>query len=203
MGDVSGRGPGPDAQIDLDALADLLADLDGGQASTRPVSIALPAPLADALRLLTESGVLTSTSAAASAELERLVRNLALRLSSTSCTATVPTCVPTRRPWRPSRAQPGGHRPGRGVTDVVLDAHGLTSWAQERPPRALVVELEAAQRDGGVVVVPTIAVVEATRGHPGRDARVNLRLKIAKTVHLTLPLARNAARLRAHAMRTV
>jgi predicted nucleic acid-binding protein len=89
------------------------------------------------------------------------------------------------------------------VTDVVLDAHGLTSWAQERPPRALVVELEAAQRDGGVVVVPTIAVVEATRGHPGRDARVNLRLKIAKTVHLTLPLARNAARLRAHAMRTV
>jgi plasmid stabilization system protein ParE len=80
MGDVSGRGPGPDAQIDLDALADLLADLDGGQASTRPVSIALPAPLADALRLLTESGVLTSTSAAASAELERLVRNLALRL---------------------------------------------------------------------------------------------------------------------------
>jgi plasmid stabilization system protein ParE len=80
MGDVSGRGPGPDAQIDLDALADLLADLDGGQASTRPVSIALPAPLADALLLLTESGVLTSTSAAASAELERLVRNLALRL---------------------------------------------------------------------------------------------------------------------------
>lgn len=83
------------------------------------------------------------------------------------------------------------------MTDVVLDAHGVACWARQRVPVPLLAELEAAQRDGGIVVVPVIAIVESTVGNGRRDARVNLRLKSAKTVELTLPLARTAARLRA------
>lgn len=67
-------------RIDLTALGELLARLDAGDVSTKPVSVALPVSLAEALRLLVEAGLLPSTSAAASAELERIVRNLALRL---------------------------------------------------------------------------------------------------------------------------
>ncbi|MGH8907449.1 MAG: hypothetical protein ACRD0K_13220 [Egibacteraceae bacterium] len=67
-------------QIDLDAVAELLARLDAGDVGTRPVSVALPVPLAEALRLLVEAGLLPSTSAAASAQLERVARNLVLRL---------------------------------------------------------------------------------------------------------------------------
>lgn len=89
------------------------------------------------------------------------------------------------------------------MTDVVLDAHGLTTWAQDRPPQELLVELEAAQRDGGVVIVPTVVVVESTVGRGPRDARVNLRIKTADTRSLSLPLARVAARLRAAVAREV
>ncbi|MGH8907450.1 MAG: PIN domain-containing protein [Egibacteraceae bacterium] len=83
--------------------------------------------------------------------------------------------------------------------DVILDAHGVTCWTQAQVPAALLLELEAAQRDGGIVVVPTIAIVESTVGNGRRDARINLWLKSAQTAPLTLPLARIAARLRATA----
>lgn len=68
------------ANLDMETLAELLAQLDAGKASTRPVSVALPVPLAEALSMLVEAGLLTSTSSVASGELERVVRNVALRL---------------------------------------------------------------------------------------------------------------------------
>lgn len=72
--------PQPHVEVDVDALGDLLEQLDGGQAPTRPVSVSLPVPLIDALRMLVDAGVLPSTSAIAAAQLEQVVRNRALRL---------------------------------------------------------------------------------------------------------------------------
>lgn len=66
--------------VDIEALGDLLEQLDAGQAPTRPVSVSLPVPLIEALRLLVDAQLLPSTSAVAAAQLERLVRNRALRL---------------------------------------------------------------------------------------------------------------------------
>lgn len=89
------------------------------------------------------------------------------------------------------------------MTTVVLDSGGLTAWAHATPPATLLRELEAAQRAGGSVVVPTIVVVESTSGNGPRDAAVNRRVKFATTASLRLDLARVAARLRAAAERTV
>jgi NAD(P)H-hydrate repair Nnr-like enzyme with NAD(P)H-hydrate dehydratase domain len=65
------------------------------------------------------------------------------------------------------------------MSDVVLDAHGLTVWAARRPSSDLLRELEACQRSRGVVIVPTVAVAEGTFGDPRRDALVNRRIKAA------------------------
>lgn len=70
----------PQSDVDTEVLGDMLERLDGGGAPTRPVSVSLPEPLIDALRLLVDANVLPSTSAVAAAQLEQVVRNHALRL---------------------------------------------------------------------------------------------------------------------------
>lgn len=89
------------------------------------------------------------------------------------------------------------------MTTVVLDSGALTAWARHTPPMTLLAELEAAQRAGGGVVVPTIVVVESTTGEGPRDAAVNRRVKFASTKALSLDLARVAARLRTSTQRAV
>lgn len=83
------------------------------------------------------------------------------------------------------------------MTTVILDSGGLSAWARRTPPVTLLTELEAAQRADGIVVVPTITVVESTTGDGSRDAAVNRRVKFATAASLDLPLARVAASLRA------
>lgn len=62
-----------------DDLAGLLAAVpDAG--NTRPVSVTLPAPLADAFRLLSERGLVDNVSAATREALEGHLRSLMLRL---------------------------------------------------------------------------------------------------------------------------
>ena len=90
---------------DLEALTDLLARLDAGDVTTRPVSVALPVSLAEALRLLVEAGLLPSTSAAASAELERVARNLLLRLQLDELYQEHPDLRPTEAAVATARAQ--------------------------------------------------------------------------------------------------
>jgi transglutaminase-like putative cysteine protease len=64
-----------------DRLADALERLSRGETRTRPVSISLPGPLADALTQLSEAGVVHSTSAAATEALTQWAYNRLLRLS--------------------------------------------------------------------------------------------------------------------------
>lgn len=62
-------------------LADALERLSRGGARTRPVSVSLPTPLADALGQLAEAGVVHSTSAAATEALTAWAYNRLLRLT--------------------------------------------------------------------------------------------------------------------------
>lgn len=64
-----------------DKLADALERLSQGETRTRPVSMSLPGPLADALTQLSEAGVVPSTSAAATEALTQWAYNRLLRLS--------------------------------------------------------------------------------------------------------------------------
>ncbi|MGH8895804.1 MAG: hypothetical protein ACRDZ4_01980 [Egibacteraceae bacterium] len=80
--------------------------------------------------------------------------------------------------------------------DAVLDSGGLTAWASPRPPAQLLELLEVVAASGGVVVVPTVTVVESTTGRQREDASVNHRLRRAFPDPCTLERARQAARLR-------
>lgn len=62
-------------------LAVALERLEQGETRTRPVSVSLPGPLADALAQLAEAGVVHSTSSAATEALTRWAYNRLLRLS--------------------------------------------------------------------------------------------------------------------------
>ena len=70
-----------DATAAADKLADALERLSRGETRTRPVSISLPGPLADALTDLSEAGVVHSTSSAATEALTQWAYNRLLRLS--------------------------------------------------------------------------------------------------------------------------
>jgi hypothetical protein len=64
-----------------DKLADTLERLSQGETRTRPVSISLPGPLAEALTQLSEAGIVPSTSAAATEALTQWAYNRLLRLT--------------------------------------------------------------------------------------------------------------------------
>lgn len=80
------------------------------------------------------------------------------------------------------------------MTDLVLDSNALTGWADRHS--GLLALLEAAQRAGGVIYVPTVCLVESLTGG-GRDARLNQVSKGTRLVGLDERLARTAAALRA------
>jgi predicted nucleic acid-binding protein len=85
--------------------------------------------------------------------------------------------------------------------DAVLDSGGLTAWAAQRPPRALLDLLVEVARTGGTLVAPTVSLVEATTGRQHDDARLNWRLRSAELDDCTVARARGAAMLRFQARR--
>lgn len=87
--------------------------------------------------------------------------------------------------------------------DVVFDSGGLSAWAASRPPADVLDVLEVVARIGGVAVVPSAVIVEASTGHGARDARVNRRLEQSLIDLCTVDRARRAARLRFDAGRDV
>lgn len=64
-----------------EALIQALEQLSEGTARTRPVSISLPASLAEALQRLADAGIVPSTSAAATEALTHWAYNRLLRLT--------------------------------------------------------------------------------------------------------------------------
>lgn len=80
--------------------------------------------------------------------------------------------------------------------DVVLDSGGLTAWAEHRPPPALLRLLAEVARTGGIMIVPTVTLVEATTGLQRDDALLNWRLRAADLDDCTPERARDAAVLR-------
>ncbi|MGH8910519.1 MAG: hypothetical protein ACRD0K_29505 [Egibacteraceae bacterium] len=64
-----------------EAMAQALEQLSEGTSRTRPVSVSLPGPLVEALQKLTEEGVVSSTSAAATEALTQWAYNKLLRLA--------------------------------------------------------------------------------------------------------------------------
>ncbi|MGH8910518.1 MAG: PIN domain-containing protein [Egibacteraceae bacterium] len=80
--------------------------------------------------------------------------------------------------------------------DAVLDSGALTAWASRRPPAQLLELLEVVAASGGIVIVPTVTVVESTTGRQPEDASVNHRLRRAFPDPCTLERARQAAKLR-------
>lgn len=78
--------------------------------------------------------------------------------------------------------------------DLVLDSGALSMFA-EGDVRLLAV-LEAAQRQGAVLLVPTVCLVESLTG-TARDARLHQRLRATRSVVLDESVARDAARRRA------
>lgn len=80
--------------------------------------------------------------------------------------------------------------------DAVLDSGGLSAWAAARPPQALIDLLAAVARSGGVLIAPTVTIVESTTGRPQDDARLNWRLRSAELDDCTVTRARRAAALR-------
>lgn len=78
--------------------------------------------------------------------------------------------------------------------NLVLDSNALSRLARRDP--GVLAKLEAAQRAGGAVYVPTVCLVESLTA-TAADAALNQRLKRARKVDLAEPLARDAAKLRA------
>jgi CBS domain-containing protein len=78
----------------LDQLTDALAASRQG-ATTRPVSVTLPAPLADAYRLLTEHGVIDSVSLAATRALEGALQAMVVGLRLDAIYGEHPEARPT------------------------------------------------------------------------------------------------------------
>lgn len=85
--------------------------------------------------------------------------------------------------------------------DAVLDSGGLSAWATRRPPDTLLRVLEVVAAVGGIVVVPTVTVVESTTGRPEEDAGVNHRLRRSLVDPCPLDRARQAAAMRFRAAR--
>jgi predicted nucleic acid-binding protein len=80
------------------------------------------------------------------------------------------------------------------VTPTVLDSGALSAWAAG--DRRVTAALEAVERAGGYVVVPTAVIAESTTGDGGRDATVNRRLKGVAFDVCDETRARRAAALR-------
>lgn len=78
--------------------------------------------------------------------------------------------------------------------DLVLDSGALSMFG-EGDVRLLAI-LEAAQRQGALLLVPTVCLVESLTG-TARDARLHQRLRSTRSVVLDEPVARDAARRRA------
>lgn len=80
------------------------------------------------------------------------------------------------------------------MTDLVVDSGPLSMWADA--DRRVLAILDAAQRSGGVVFVPTVCLVESLTGRQ-RDAGLNRVLKGTRVVSLDEVDARRAAERRA------
>ncbi len=78
-----------------DQLANALERLSQGETRTRPVSMSLPGPLADALVQLSEAGIVHSTSAAATEALTQWAYNRLVRLSLDEIYADSPDLRPS------------------------------------------------------------------------------------------------------------
>jgi len=78
-----------------EALAEALRRLAEEQTRTRPVSVSLPSPLADALQALTDAGVVASTSAAVTEALTHWAYNRLLRLTLDELYADEPHLQPS------------------------------------------------------------------------------------------------------------
>ena len=85
--------------------------------------------------------------------------------------------------------------------DVVLDSGGLSAWASSRPPKDLLSLLVEVTRTGGIMVVPTVTLVESTTGRQHEGGRLNWRLRAADLDDCTAARARQAAALRFRAPR--
>ena len=78
----------------LDELTEALAKAREG-ATTRPVSVTLPAPLADAFRLLADRGVIDSVSVAATRALEDALQAVIVGMRLDAIYAEDPDARPT------------------------------------------------------------------------------------------------------------
>jgi hypothetical protein len=78
----------------LEQLSDALAQARRG-ATTRPVSVTLPAPLADAFRLLADQGVIDSVSVAATQALEDALQAVIVGMRLDAIYAEHPDARPT------------------------------------------------------------------------------------------------------------
>ena len=84
---------------------------------------------------------------------------------------------------------------------LVLDSGGFSKLsARSRTAVALIDELKRA--DLWPAVVPTMVLIEALQGHPGKDANANRFLKtVLKENDVSIETARRAAELRRRAHR--
>ncbi|CAN5593193.1 hypothetical protein BH23ACT7_BH23ACT7_00700 [soil metagenome] len=78
----------------MDELAEALAAARRG-ATTKPVSVTLPAPLADAFRLLADRGLIDSVSVAATHALEEALQALIIGMRLDAIYAEHPEARPT------------------------------------------------------------------------------------------------------------
>lgn len=175
----------------LDRLTQALAASREG-APTRPVSVTLPAPLADAYRLLADRGMIDSVSVAATHALEEGLQALVIGMRLDAIYAEHPEARPTEEEVA-AMAETRSDRRRMSVT-VVLDGAGLQAWARRVPPRPLLAVMEVLRRQGsGRVLVPSVVTVEALTGG-NRNAAVNRALKLVDIdlvdIDERLPLAR-------------
>lgn len=78
----------------LDQLREAMAETRAG-ATTRPVSVTLPEPLADAFKLLSAAGHEQNVSAAATAALEARLQSIMIGLQADAVYAEFPDARPT------------------------------------------------------------------------------------------------------------
>jgi hypothetical protein len=100
---------GMDTQL-LERLTEALAASRRG-ASTRPVSVTLPGPLAEAYRLLADRGLIDSVSIAATRALEDSLQALVVGMRLDAIYAEHPEVRPTAEEIAAMAAR-GGHRDG-------------------------------------------------------------------------------------------
>lgn len=93
----------------LERLTEALAASRGG-AGTRPVSVTLPAPLADAYRLLADRGVIESVSVAATRALEEALQALVIGMRLDAIYAEHPEARPSEEEIAAMAAHAEVHR---------------------------------------------------------------------------------------------